>query len=270
MQTQLDSLDRLVAGRPGGGVVEQKTAVDILKENDSLARLLSDKSGKAFVRLEGEDARAFQRKTTLTSVGVGYAQTGVMPIQRLPDITAEPRQQLTLRNLLTATPTTFQVVDFVRVLTPMTIASPVPEGSLKPENAVQFTTTSERVKVIATWIPASRQILDDLNGLAAFLQNSLGYYTDLAEEQQLLSGDNIGENLHGIIPQSSAFNQGLLNPTRGWNKIDIVGTAIKQIAAAKELMPTFIVMHPNDWWDIRLTKDGFGRYLISGINSLRQ
>ena len=21
-------------------------------------------------------------------------------------------------------------------------------------------------------------------------------------------------------------------------------------------------MHPNDWWDIRLTKDGFGRYIL--------
>jgi HK97 family phage major capsid protein len=42
----------------------------------------------------------------------------------------------------------------------------------------------------------------------------------------------------------------------------VVGTAIQQINAAKEIDPTFIVLHVNDWWNIRLTKDGFGRYIL--------
>ena len=43
-------------------------------------------------------------------------------------------------------------------------------GSLrtKPENQATFTTVSERVKTIATWIPASRQILDDFSELMTF------------------------------------------------------------------------------------------------------
>ena len=72
----------------------------------------------------------------------------------------------------------------------------------------------------------------------------------------------MGEDLHGLIPQASAFSIGLLHATAGWNKIDIIGRAIQQITGAKELPPTFVVMHPNDWWDIRLTKDGFGRYIL--------
>ena len=42
----------------------------------------------------------------------------------------------------------------------------------------------------------------------------------------------------------------------------LVGRAIQQVTAAKELDPTFIVLHPNDWWEMRLTKDGFGRYIL--------
>jgi len=95
-----------------------------------------------------------------------------------------------------------------------------------------------------------------------FLRTMMPYYVNLEEELQLLSGDNVGEDLHGLIPQASAFTTGLLIPIKGWNKIDLVGRAIQQITAAKELPPTFVVMHPTDWWDIRLTKDGFGRYIL--------
>lgn len=32
--------------------------------------------------------------------------------------------------------------------------------------------------------------------------------------------------------------------------------------AAYELPPTFVVLHPNDWWQIVLTKNTFGGYLL--------
>ncbi len=264
MQRQLDSLDRAITGRPGGGGGggEQKSLYDLFSEDDGIKRLLADKKGRAVINLRGADALLLDRKTTITSGAVGATVSGVLPIGRLPEITTEARQTLTVRDALTASPTQFQLIDFVRVLSPMTIASPVPEASTKPENQVTFTTVSERIKTIATWQPASRQILDDMDGLVAFIRTSLTFYLNLAEEQQLLSGDNVGEDLHGLIPQASAFNTGSLVPAKGWNKIDIIGRAIEQITAARELMPTFIVMHPIDWWDIRLTKDNFGRYIL--------
>ena len=80
---------------------------------------------------------------------------------------------------------------------------------------------------------------------------------DLAEELQLLAGDNTGENLHGLIPQAAAFNRRLLpSAAKGWTKIDVIATAIRQINAAKEIDPSFVVVNTNDWWDIALT-EGF-------------
>ncbi len=261
MQRQLDAIDVGRAGRLGGGA-ETKSLYDLFNEDDGMKRLLSDKKGRAVINLKGADALLLQRKTNITEIAAGSATSGVLPIGRLPGITTEARQQLTVRDALTATPTTFQVIDFVKVNQPMAIASPAAEASQKAENAVTFTTVSERVKTIATWQPASRQILDDMDGLVSFIRTSLTYYLDLAEELQILSGDNVGEDLHGLIPQASAFSVGLLSATAGWNKIDIVGHVIQQITASKELMPSFIVLHPTDWWSMRLTKDGFGRFLL--------
>jgi HK97 family phage major capsid protein len=154
------------------------------------------------------------------------------------------------------------VVDFIKVGTPLGIASPVPEASVKPENALNFTSSSEKIRNIATWLPATRQILDDLTELNGFIMSSLPYYVNLEEELQLLAGDNTGENLHGFLTQASAFNTALLSASAGWTRIDIVGNAISQLTTAKEIAPTFIILHPTDWWKMRLQKDSFGRYIL--------
>jgi HK97 family phage major capsid protein len=262
LQTQVDAIDARGADQLHAHV-STKSVKTILEESDQFQRLVSDRRGRATLTLTAENApHMFQRKTTITSSGVGWMTTGVLPIERIPEITTEARRRLVVRDALYARPTTFQVVDFVKVTSPMTIASPVAEASLKPENAVTFASTSERVKTIATWIPASKQILEDMTELAGFLQTSLSFYVDLAEEIQLLSGDGTGENLHGLIPQASAFSAALLTPAAGWTRLDIIGRAIQQLMAASELPPTFVILHPNDWWALRLTKDAYGRYII--------
>ena len=274
MQTQLDALDVKLAERHVSGL-PAKSLVDTLRENESVSRILRDKKGRAYVDLDEKQIGALMgRKSVITAIAsgsngedtlnpVGLQATGVLPIYRIPGITAEARQVLKIRDVLAARPTTMAVVDFVKVTTPMSIASPVPEASLKPENQVTFASYSERVKTIATWIPATRQVLDDLTELMGFIQTSLPFYVDLEEELQLLAGDNVNEDLHGIIPQAASFNTSLLpGAASGWNKIDIVATAIEQINISKEIDPTFVVLHPADWWAIRLTKDGFGRYIL--------
>ena len=55
--------------------------------------------------------------------------TGVMAIDRVPGIVPEARQELTVRDALTSNPTTLPIVDFVRVLQPLTVGSPAPEAS---------------------------------------------------------------------------------------------------------------------------------------------
>jgi len=261
LQKQYDALDVKLADKiaqdvPAGGTLEKT-----IKESESMQRLMKDRRGSAVIQLKGKDIDELMgRKTTITSGAVGLSTTGVLQIDRIPGITMEARQVLKVRDLLTSRPTAMQVVDFVKVTTPMAIASPVVEASQKAENTLTFTSISEKVRTIATWIPATKQILDDFTELNGFINSAMPYYVNLAEEQQMLSGDNTGENLHGLIPQATPFVTSLLG--NGWNKIDIVGRAIQQITAAKELDPTFIVLHPNDWWGMRLTKDSFGRYIL--------
>jgi HK97 family phage major capsid protein len=275
MQTQLDAIDRTTKSLPTFGFTGGPSALyKTFDESEDVQRLVRDRPGKAVLHIKGDAFREMQRKTVLTEtvsgsigsdtgVAAGLATTGVLPIDRMSGITTEARQQLKIRDVLSAAPTENAIVDFVKVLTPMSIASPVPEGSLKPEQNLNFTSSSERVKTLASFLVASKQILDDMQELKLWVTQSLPYYTGLAEELQILAGDNSGEDLHGIIPQAASFNTGLLPAaSKGWNKIDVIAAAIEQIAITKELPPSFIVINPTDWWSIRLTKDTLGRYLL--------
>jgi HK97 family phage major capsid protein len=262
LQVQVDGIDAKLADRHVAQGCKAKSLRSILSENESFSRLLHDKKGSARIALDGDEAAALlERKSTITSAG--YAPTsGVLTIDRTPEITLEPRQVLRMRNVLTARPTTAQYVDFIKVLSPMSKASPAAEGTLKMENAVTFLPVMQKVCTLATWIPASKQILDDLGELAAFLESTLRYYVDLEEEAQILSGDNTAENYHGLISQATAFDTSLLSAGQGWNEIDIIGRAIEQLGIAKEITPTFVTLNPRNWANMRLLKDAFGRYIL--------
>ncbi|MBJ6966195.1 phage major capsid protein, partial [Vibrio cholerae] len=61
------------------------------------------------------------------------------------------------------------------------------------------------VQTIAHLMKASRQILDDASALASFIDARARYGLMIKEEGQLLYGNGTGANLHGIIPQASAY-----------------------------------------------------------------
>jgi len=48
----------------------------------------------------------------------------------------------------------------------------------------------------------------------------------------------------------------------GWTRLDIIGDVIQQITVAKEIPPTFVILHPFDWWRMRLLIDSLGRYIL--------
>jgi HK97 family phage major capsid protein len=266
MQRQLDAIDTQTKDR-ATQFTAAPSLVEKLQATPGFQQLITDRRGRAVLNLSGKEAAmVLAKKTTITESGQGFMTTGVMPIDRIAGITPEARQVLTVRDLLYARPTTMAIVDFVRVQTPLSIASPVPETSLKPENQLQFQSLSEKIRTLATWIPASKQILDDMTELAGFIQSSMPYYVNLAEELQLLSGDGTGENLHGLIPQATVFNPAGM--PSGYTMIDVIGAAVGAIEVAKELLPTFAVLNPADWWHMKLMKDTLGRYILGDPQSV--
>ena len=86
------------------------------------------------------------------------------------------------------------------------------------------------------------------------------YGLKLKEEEQLLNGDGLNGNLHGIIPQATAFS----NPATAVTKytiIDQMRLAMLQAILA-EYPASGHVLNPIDWATMELLKDNEGRYII--------
>lgn len=263
VQRQVDAIDSKLTEKHQRETDNSRGIGDVLKENESVQRLMRDHSGKAVIQFDGKQVSdLFERKTTITSAAVGSETSGILRHDRDAGIVLDARPVLKVRNVLASRPTSMQLIDFVKINSAMTVASPQAEAGTKQEKAVTFTTASVAVKTIAAWIPATRQILEDFTELEGFLRSELPYRVDQCEEQELLAGSNLGAHLNGLITQATSFDTSLLSASAGWTRFDIIGRVRQQIAAANELAPSFIVLHPTDWWSLRLTKDSYGRYIL--------
>lgn len=223
--------------------------------------------GEQFVRAEGLKGFSEQRsrpsrfrfdvKTTITT-----GSTSGGPASRTTyrdDINPMPMRRLEVRDLLPVVKIETGAVEYPRQTTRTNAANTVAEAAAKPESAYGWTMQTVTPKVIAHWVPASRQILEDAPQLAGIIDTELRYGLALKEEDQLLGGDGTGENLSGLITNATAYSAPFVPgaPTM----LDTIALAILQNALADE-PATGIVIHPSDWIRMRLLKDGDGKYLL--------
>ena len=188
-------------------------------------------------------------------------------IQRDP-IVVPPMRTRRVRDLFPSRTTTAAVIEYFRMTGFTNNAAAVAERgetpqtfARKPQSGFTFVGEQAPVRTLAHWEAAHRNVLADEPQLRSIIDNELLYGLRLQEDEQILNGDGSGENLTGILnssPQTYDWSSGLA----GDNKAD----AIRRAATLSFLAyyePTGVVLHPNDWEDIELSKDDNGQYLVA-------
>lgn len=194
--------------------------------------------------------------TSLTTDAAGSAGAGVQTARQPIDLL--PHRRLTVRDLLPQIQITSGSVEVPVVKVSTNNAGMVAEAAAKPESDLQLELKTFPARVIAHWMKASRQIIDDVPQLRGLIDTELLHGLGLKEEAQLLLGDNTGQNLHGMVPQATAYVGAFTIPTP--NFIDVIGLALLQNSNA-EHPADGVIMHPSDWMRIRLTKNSQGEYI---------
>lgn len=191
----------------------------------------------------------------------------LVPADRLSGFHTTPNRILTIRDILPASGTTSNLIEFVRENVFTNSAGPQVGGSpeafenvTKPESAITFTLATQAVQTLAHFIPASKQVIEDSPSLQSFINGRLMYGLKLKEETQLLLGSNANGELNGIHTQATAYT---VQSPQLTNEIDIIREMIKQ-AHVSEYMPDAIIMNPQDWYDIDVRKVGSSddRYVV--------
>ena len=190
-------------------------------------------------------------------------------VQRDP-IVVPPMRTRRVRDLFPTRTTTAAVIEYFRMTGFTNAASTVAERSgsafgAKPQSSFTFVGEQAPVRTIAHWEAAHRNVLADEPQLRSIIDNELMYGLRLQEDEQILNGDGTGENLTGVLQtsgiQTYAWSSGATSPVA-----DTKADAIRRAATLSFLSyyePTGVVMHPNDWEDIELTKDANGQYLVA-------
>ena len=196
-------------------------------------------------------------------------------------IVTPPTRTKRVRDLFPVRTTTAAVIEYFRQLGFTTLsgggtnnAAPVAERgtggasatfAVKPQSSFQFVGEQAPVRTLAHFEAAHRNVLADEPQLRSIIDNELMYGLRLKEDQQILSGSGSGEELLGVLNtpgiQSYAWSDGADLPVP-----DTKADALRRAATLSYLAyyePSGIVMHPNDWEDIELTKDENGQYLLA-------
>ena len=236
----------------------QKSVGEMFVDDEKVKSFLSSESKRGRVELNTKATLTLATTNAAGSVGVGVGAT------RLPGIQSTPERRLTVRDLLTQGQMDGNTLEYVQETGFTNSAAPVAEGARKPESDIKLALKSTSAKVIAHYMKASRQALDDVAMLRTYIDGRLLYGLAYVEEQQLLNGDGTGQNLLGIIPQATAYAPAF-TPAAAANPvgaaIDTLRLAMLQAVLA-EYPATGHVLNPIDWARIETAKDGEGRYLI--------
>ncbi len=195
-----------------------------------------------------------------TTVGAGRsAGTSLIPGARVAGIFGLPERQLTIRDLLLPGQTSSNSVEYVKETGYTNAAAPVAETTAKPYSDLTFDMATAPVRTLAHLFKASRQILDDAPALKSYIDGRARYGLKFVEENQLLNGSGVGQNILGIVPQASAFAPSFTPADE--TAIDRLRLAVLQVILA-EYPATAFVLNPIDWARIELTKDAGGNYII--------
>lgn len=192
---------------------------------------------------------------------LGSSGGALIPEDRQREPVMIPRQRLTVRDLLAQGQTGSNLIKFTKQTGRTNNARVVTEGHQKPESNVTFELAEAPVRTIATWIPVSRQVMDDAPLLASTIDSELRYFIGLEEEEEILFGDGTGEHIQGLSVQVAGYNAPFTveAPTR----LDTILIAIAQ-AQQSRIMTTGIIVNDLDWKRMQAIKDAQERYILSG------
>ncbi len=265
MEAQAEKMDGIVERLEG---IEQKGVKiqgDESKRHNIGKEFVASDNYKDMLLGKSQSARVEFKTAIINATGQNQP---LVPADRLSGFNTTPNRMLSLRDIMPSSPTTSNLIEFVRENAFTNNAGPQVGGSpeafenvTKPESALTFTLVTAAVTTLAHFIPASKQVLGDSPSLQSFVNGRLMYGLKLKEETQLTTGSGSNGELNGFHTQATAYT---VQSPQLTNELDIIREMIKQAHVAEYTSPDYIVMNPQDWYDIDVRKVGSSddRYVV--------
>lgn len=169
-----------------------------------------------------------------------------------------PQPRLSLLDVLPIVPVTSATYEFVRLDGYINGAAyQKEEGEEKAEGSMPTKMERAEIATIATWIPASLQVLQDNDQLEGQINTLMSVGVRQKLEAELINGAGGAGEILGFKKQATAAGITTGKPA------DRIGAALTDLKA-EGWNPNVIVMNPRDWFAIESERaeDGDGQYVI--------
>jgi HK97 family phage major capsid protein len=161
-------------------------------------------------------------------------------------------------DLLPQTETGQQSVAWMEETTYTNAAAEKAEGVAYPEAALALTEQTMPVRKIAVYIPTTDEQLEDEPRVRGYLDNRLTFMLKQRLDSQLVAGTGVAPNLTGVLAAS-----GIQTQAKGTDpSFDAIYKAITKVRVTGQAIANVVLLHPNDWQDIRLTRTQDGLYIL--------
>ena len=176
---------------------------------------------------------------------------------RAPAIVPSAQERFTVTDLMLEGTIDGKTYSYMEETTFTNAAAETSEATAKAESTLDFTERTDSLVKIATWIPATDEVLDDNAGFESYIRGRLVFMVEQRREQQVLVGDGTLPNLSGITDRSGIQTQAKgADPTP-----DAFYKAMVKVMTTGDADPTGHVINPLDWQDIRLLRTADGIYI---------
>jgi HK97 family phage major capsid protein len=142
-------------------------------------------------------------------------------------------------------------------------AAMVAEGAPFPESTATFKGYTLPLRKIGDTLPVSEEFLEDEVMAAAELDLFLTANVENKIDEQIVNGDNLGENLKGIFESVPAFTAAASGITDA-NIYDLAIKVMESITATggAKYRPDFVAMNISDINKLKLKKDSDNNYIF--------
>jgi hypothetical protein len=130
---------------------------------------------------------------------------------------------------------------------------------LKPRSDLQLVPVTYPLATLAHLMYVHRQTLADEPRMRGIIDRDLLDGIKMVEDDQILYGDGVGDNLTGLVntPGIQTYTGLAADPRTAQ-----IRRAITRVTLAY-FQPTGIVLHPLDWEDLELERDNTGAYRLA-------
>ena len=257
MQKQIDAIDTKT-NRIKGGEIQSVDFASMLK-----GKITDEASFKAFMAGNAKSvsfdfAGGLFTKAADMNTGLNYTGEVIAPT-RVPGIVYDPDRAQHVRDFIAGGTTNSNTVYYIRESAYDDGTDTVGEASTKPQSDFELTQEEAPVRKIASYIRLSKEMLDDTQGLVAYITARMPNKVRVKEDEQILYGNGTSPNLEGITAVASAYVDSIADADV--NRYDVLVKSISQVRV-EEYMANAIMINPVDWYNMLLTKDADGAYVF--------